>query len=164
MLGETMSGWRVWDAMRALDYLETRVDCVDPSRLGSMGISRGGLVSLFAAALDTRIAACVVSSYFNTFAASVLSIDLCVDNYVPGLLQLCEMPDLAALVAPRALFAVSGDADPIFSIEAFRAAVDQAAEIYRAFGVPDKFTSECFAGGHRFHGVGAFDFLRKNLG
>ena len=164
MLGETMSGWRVWDAMRALDYLQTRTDCVDPARLGIMGISGGGLVSLFTAALDTRLDACVVSSYFNTFAASVLSIDHCVDNYVPGLLQLCEMPDLAALVAPRALFAVTGDTDPIFPVAAFREAVAQAEKIYRAFGRPDRFGSEIFAGGHRFHGTGAFAFLRRHLG
>ncbi|MCW3100492.1 MAG: Abhydrolase, bacterial [Chthonomonadaceae bacterium] len=163
MLGETMSGWRVWDAMRALDYLQTRTDCVDPSRLGIMGISGGGLVSLFTAALDTRLTACVVSSYFNTFAASVLSIDHCVDNYVPGLLQLCEMPDLAALVAPRALFTVTGDTDPIFPIGAFREAVGQAEEIYRTFGHPEQFGAEIFEGGHRFYGTGAFDFLRKHL-
>ncbi len=164
MLGETMSGWRVWDAMRALDYLQTRTDCVDPTQLAIMGISGGGLVSLFTAALDTRLTACVVSSYFNTFAASVLSIDHCVDNYVPGLLQLCEMPDLAALVAPRALFAVTGDTDPIFPLGAFWEAARQAEEIYRVFGQSSRFDSEIFAGGHRFYGVGAFDFLRKHIG
>jgi dienelactone hydrolase len=164
MLGETMSGWRVWDAMRALDYLQTRTDYVDPAQLAIMGISGGGLVSLFTAVLDTRLSACVVSGYFNTFAASVLSIDHCVDNYVPGLLPLCEMPDLAALVAPRALFAVTGDTDPIFPIAAFRDAVAQAEQIYGCFGRPDRFGSEIFAGGHRFHGAGAFDFLHKHLG
>ncbi len=164
MLGETMSGWRVWDAMRALDYLQTRTECVDPAHLAIMGISGGGLVSLFTAALDSRLTACVVSSYFNTFTASVLSIDHCVDNYVPGLLHLCEMPDLAALVAPRALFAVTGDTDPIFPIGAFREAVEQAQDTYRVFGRPDRFGSEIFEGGHRFHGVGAFDFLRRKLG
>lgn len=164
MLGETMSGWRVWDAMRALDYLQTRTDCIDPERLGIMGISGGGLVSLFTAALDTRLTACVVSGYFNTFAESVLSIDHCVDNYVPGLLLLCEMPDLAALVASRALFAVTGDTDPIFPIEAFRAAVAQTEAIYGTFGHPERFASEIFEGGHRFHGIGAFEFLRAQLG
>lgn len=163
MLGETMSGWRVWDAIRALDYLQTRTECIDSDRLAIMGISGGGLVSLFAAALDTRLTACIVSGYFNTFAASVLSIDHCVDNYVPGLLHLCEMPDLAALVAPRALFAVTGDTDPIFPVAAFQEAVEQTEAIYQAFGYSDRFSSEIFEGGHRFHGVGAFEFLRKHL-
>lgn len=164
MLGETLAGWRVWDAMRGLDYLETRTDCADPSRLGVMGISGGGLVALFAAALDTRVSACVVSGYFNTFAASILSISHCVDNYVPGLLRLGEMPDLAALIAPRALFVESGRDDPIFPFAAFDQAVAKAAKIYQTFGVPQNFGAEAFDGGHQFHGQEAFAFLEKALG
>lgn len=163
MLGETMSGWRVWDTMRALDYLETRAEVVDPTRIGVMGISGGGLTALFSGALDTRIRSTVVNSYFNTFQASVLSIDHCVDNYVPDLLNICEMPDIAALVAPRALFAVSGTKDPIFPIAAFEQAVAQAHDTYKTFGVPAQFGSEVFEGDHRFHGDGAFTFLEKTL-
>jgi len=158
MLGETLAGWRVWDCVRALDYLETRTECVEPARLAVLGIS-GGLAALFAAAWDTRVCACVVAGYFNTFRASILSIDHCVDNYVPGLLGLAEMPDLAALVAPRALFVESGRADPIFPFAAFEAAVAQARDIYQTFGVSAHFGAEAFDGGHQFHGVGAFDFL-----
>ena len=163
MLGETLPGWRVWDASRALDYLEARTDCVDPARLAVLGISGGGLAALFTAAWDTRVRACVVCAYFNTFRTSVLSIDHCVDNYVPGLLQLAEMPDLAALVAPRALFAESGRSDPIFPFAAFETAVAQARDIYQFFGVPARFGSEAFDGGHQFHGVGAFEFLAGAL-
>lgn len=163
MLGETLAGWRVWDAMRGLDYLQTRADCVDPAQLAVMGISGGGLVSLFLAALDPRIAVAVVSCYFNTFAASILSVDHCVDNYVPGLLELCEMPDLAALIAPRALFVEGGREDPIFPHSAFLAAVAQAQEIYAACGCPDSFDAESFDGGHRFYGTGAFQFLERRL-
>ena len=141
MLGETLAGWRVWDAMRALDYLQTRTEYVDPERLAAMGISGGGLVALFLAALDPRVRLTVLSAYFNTFAGSVLAVDHCVDNYVPGLLHLCEMPDLAALVAPRALFAESGRDDPIFPFAAFENAVAQAREMYGVFGVPDRFAA-----------------------
>ncbi len=163
MLGETMSGWRVWDTMRALDYLSTREDIVDPTRIGVMGISGGGLTALFAGALDTRIRSTVVNSYFNTFQASVLSIDHCVDNYVPDLLHVCEMPDLAALVAPRALFTVSGTKDPIFPIAAFEKAVVQAHDTYKTFGAPNQYGAEVFEGEHHFHGAGAFTFLEKTL-
>lgn len=163
MLGETVSGWRVWDAQRALDILAARPE-VDAARLATMGISGGGLTSLFTAALDERVSAAVVSGYFNTWAASVLSIPHCVDNYAPGLLPLCEMPDLAALVAPRALFTESGRDDPIFPLPAFEDAVRQAREIYTAFGSPERFDAAVFAGGHRFDGAAAFAFLRAQFG
>ena len=159
MLGETISGWRVWDALRALDYLQTRKEAVDPDRLGVMGISGGGLTALFAAALDTRISASVVSGYFNMWAASILSVPHCVDNYVPGALAVCEMPDLAALVAPRALWVENGTEDTIFPLAAFEQAVAQARATYTTFGVPERFGAEVFEGGHRFHGAGAWAFL-----
>ena len=40
LLGQTMVGWRVYDAMRALDYLATRPE-IDSQRVGIMGISGG---------------------------------------------------------------------------------------------------------------------------
>jgi len=162
MLGETMTGWRVWDAMRALDYMVTRPE-VDPQRLATMGISGGGMTSLFTACLDTRVQVAVVSGYLNTFRDSILAVNHCVDNYVPGLLKVVEMPDMAGLIAPRALFAESGTKDPIFPLPAFEQAVARLREIYAAFGVPERFGWEVFEGDHQFHGVGAFAFLKKYL-
>lgn len=163
MLGETVAGWRVWDAMRALDYLETRVDIVNTEKLGVMGISGGGLVSLFLSALDERVAVTVVSGYFNTFASSVLAVDHCIDNFVPGLLKLCEMYDLAGLIAPRPLYVESGAEDPIFPLDAFRFAVKQAEQIYRDCAASPSFGFEVFEGGHQFYGTGAFKFLSEIL-
>lgn len=147
--------------MRALDYLENRDDVVNPALIGAMGISGGGLVSLFLGALDERVAVTVVSGYFNTFANSVLAIDHCIDNFVPGLLKLCEMYDLAGLTAPRALFVESGTEDQIFPLESFKIAVEQAQLIYRESAVPDAFGYEVFEGGHQFYGRGAFAFMNR---
>ena len=162
MLGETMTGWRVWDTMRVLDYLQTRPE-VDPDRLVTMGISGGGLTSFFTACLDARVRVGVVSGYFNTFRDSILSVDHCVDNYVPGLLPVVEMPDMAGLVAPRALFVESGAKDSIFPLPAFERAVARAREIYAAFDASDRFGAEIFEGDHQFHGKGAFRFLEQHL-
>jgi hypothetical protein len=163
MLGETMTGWRVWDAMRALDYLQTRPE-VDGARLATMGISGGGLTSLFTGALDERVTVCVVSGYLNTFADSVLSIHHCVDNYAPGLSALCEMADVAGLVAPRALYAESGSRDPIFPLTAFQATAREVASRYAAAGVPDRFAWDVFDGEHRWDGAGVWPFLERVFG
>ena len=162
LVGQTMIGWRVWDVMRAIDYLFTRSE-VDHSRVATMGISGGGTVSLFSGALDERIKISVVSGYFNTFRDSILSLSHCIDNYVPGILNYIEMYDIAGMIAPRGLFVESGVRDPIFPIRGSRAAIKKAEHIYSAFGASTKFGHEIFDDEHVFYGKGAFEFLKKML-
>ncbi len=162
LLGETMLGWRVRDAMAAVTLVRARPE-VDPRRIAIMGISGGGTVSLFSAALDTRIAAAVVSGYVNTFTDSVGSLSHCIDNYVPGLFRDCEMSDVAGLIAPRPLFVESGTRDEIFPVAATRRAVRAARGAWRALRASGQLGSEIFRGGHRFHGRGAFAFLASRL-
>jgi dienelactone hydrolase len=162
LFGQTMIGWRVWDVIRAIDFLQTRSE-IDSSRIATMGISGGGTVSLFSAAMDERIKVSVVSGYFNTFRDSILSLSHCIDNYVPGILKYIEMYDIAGLIAPRGLFVESGLRDPIFPIQGSRAAVRKARDIYAAFGAPDKIGNEIFDDEHVFYGKGAFEFLKKML-
>ena len=162
LLGQTMAAWRTWDAMRSIDYLATRPE-VDAKRIATLGASGGGTTSLLAGALDPRVKVAVVSAYFNTFRDSIVSISHCPDNYVPGMLNDMEMYDLSGLVAPRALFVESGRNDRIFPVAGFEVAVGRAQGVYRAFGVPDRFGSQLHEGGHEFHGVGAFEFLKRHL-
>ena len=162
LFGETMIGWRVWDVMRAIDYLETRSE-VDANRIATMGISGGGTCSLFSGAVEDRVRVAVVSCYFNTFRDSIVSLSHCLDNYVPGLLRYMEMYDVAGLVAPRGLFVESGTDDRIFPIAAAREAYDRVLAMYRVFGAEEKLGREIFEGGHEFHGVGAFNFLAETL-
>jgi cephalosporin-C deacetylase-like acetyl esterase len=162
LLGQTMIGWRVWDVMRAIDYLLTRSE-IASSRIATMGISGGGTISLFAAAMDERIRAAVVSGYFNTFRDCIVSLSHCIDNYVPGILNYFEMPDLAGMIAPRPLFIESGTRDPIFPVEGTKTAFRRARQIYSVFNATARLDQEIFDGGHEFYGKGAFGFLKKNL-
>jgi dienelactone hydrolase len=162
LVGQTMAGWRAYDVIRAVDYLRTRRE-VDPRRIGCMGISGGGTVTFFASAVDRRIRAAMVSGYFNSFRDSILSIPHCIDNYVPGLLNYAEMADLAGLIAPRPLFIESGVRDPIFPVEATKAAFEKARSIYRVFGAEERIGMEIFDNEHVFHGVQAFPFLKRWL-
>ncbi|MCX6591244.1 MAG: acetylxylan esterase [Acidobacteria bacterium] len=162
LFGETMIGWRAYDVMRTIDYIETRKD-LDAKRIGCMGISGGGTVTLFTAALEPRIKAAFVSGYLNTFRDSILSIAHCIDNYVPGILNWAEMYDVAGLIAPRPLFVESGDRDNIFPVEASREAVARVIAVYRSMGVPERVGHEVFSGEHSFHGAAGLPFLKKSL-
>lgn len=163
LMGETMIGWRVYDVMRTVDYMETRPE-VDARRIGLMGISGGGTITTFGAALEPRIAAALISGYLNTFRDSIFSLSHCIDNYVPGILHWCEMPDIAGLIAPRPLFCESGAKDDIFPVEAFRFAFGEVAKIYEVFGAAGRIGQEIFEAGHQFSGKLGFPFLEKHLG
>ncbi len=54
----------------------------------------------------------------NTFKDSVMAMPHCIDNFVPGLLDIAELPDILGLIAPRPLLIESGTKDPIFPIVA----------------------------------------------
>jgi dienelactone hydrolase len=162
LVGQTMIAWRVWDVMRTLDYIATRSD-LDQSRVGCMGISGGGTVTLFSTALDPRIRVALVSGYLNTFRDSVGSLAHCIDNYVPGILNWAEMHDIAGLIAPRPLFVESGEKDNIFPIRASIQSFHEVRKIYSVFGAADRLEQEVFPGDHSFWGRRGIPFLAHHL-
>lgn len=54
LLGASFALYRVWDGVRALDYLLSRPE-VDPSRIGCTGHSGGGTMTMYLVALEPRI-------------------------------------------------------------------------------------------------------------
>ena len=65
LLGWNTARFRIWDGMRALDYLQSRPE-VNPQRLGVMGNSGGGTLSSYLMALDDRIGAAAPSCFLTT--------------------------------------------------------------------------------------------------
>src|SRR5579872_6331086 len=162
LLGETMIGWRVYDVMRAIDWIETRPE-LDAKRVGCMGISGGGTCTVFSGALEPRIKAAFVSGYLNTFRDCIMSVSHCIDNYVPGILNWAELYDVAGLIAPRPLFAEFGTRDPIFPIAGSREGFEKVRKVYETFGAGDRVQHEVFEGQHEFHGVKGLPFLAQAL-
>ncbi|HEY0735969.1 MAG TPA: acetylxylan esterase [Herpetosiphonaceae bacterium] len=162
MLGKPLLGSRVWDVLRALDLLGSLPE-VDPQRIGIMGGSGGGAVALFAAALAPRLRAAVISNYFCTFRDSILAMQHCACNYVPGLLQDGEIYDVAALLAPRPLLIEAGTDDPIFPLPGVLDAYARLSVAYSAQGAADQLERDVFAGGHQISGAKAYAWLVRTL-
>ncbi|WP_180359687.1 alpha/beta hydrolase family protein [Miniimonas arenae] len=150
MLGTSLPALRVNDLRRAVDLLPALG--ADPDRIGLVGISGGGQLALWTGALDPRIAVVGVSCYLNTFATSVLAMEHCACNAAPGLAVELDMPDLAALVAPRPLLVEAGLRDPIFPIQGTRAALDVVRRAYAALDATDLLLEDVFDGGHAWSG------------
>ncbi|MBQ6247861.1 MAG: acetylxylan esterase, partial [Kiritimatiellae bacterium] len=70
MTGEWLGAWRTWDAVRGLDYLETRPE-VDASRLMVTGNSGGGTLTTWVAAADPRPIAVAPSCYVTSWLHNI---------------------------------------------------------------------------------------------
>ena len=163
LVGRTPIGERVWDMSRLIDWAIANLP-VDAKRIAITGNSGGGTVSLFAAACETRIAVAVPSCYFCTFEGSIGTIHHCDCNYVPGLMRLGEMYDVAGLVAPRPFCAIAGRDDGIFPIAEVELAYERLKTIYTIAGVPERCELYIGEGGHRYYKAGAWPFVRRYFG
>ena len=162
MLGRTLIGERVYDVDRGIDYLKARGE-TDMNRIGIMGNSGGGTISLFAAALLPRIRYAMPSCYFCTFKDSIMSIGHCVDNYLPRLLKYAEMPDVMGLFAPRPVVLVAGKEDGIFPIAGVRKAFRHLKTIYAAAGAAGRCHLVVGGEGHRFYAKEAWPEMLKEI-
>lgn len=158
LYGRTLAGERAWDILQLLEFVE-RQSVLDAERIGIVGHSGGAAAAMFAAALDDRLAPVALNSYFCTFDASIVAIDHCECNYVPGIRRMGEMWDIAGAIAPRPLAVVTGDEDPIFPVEGTRRAFDELAEIYTAADAADACDLTVASGAHRFYPDAVWSFV-----
>ena len=130
-LGYTPAGVEVWNAIRALDYLETRSE-VDAKRIGLTGISGGGAMTWYTAAVDERIAAAapVCSTFtWGSQAEHWLARGQCDCIYYLNSYR-WDFPIVAALIAPRPLLILSGQKDTIFPPDGYHEVFQRGKKVY----------------------------------
>src|SRR5262245_979607 len=64
LLGTSLARYRIWDGMRAIDYLASLPE-VDAKRIGCVGNSGGGTLTAYISALDPRVAAAAICCYIT---------------------------------------------------------------------------------------------------
>ncbi|MEW5900147.1 MAG: alpha/beta fold hydrolase, partial [Acidobacteriota bacterium] len=62
--GRTLMGERLWDLIRCVDYCET-LEAVKRKAIGCAGLSLGGEMAMWLAAMDERVAACASSGFLT---------------------------------------------------------------------------------------------------
>lgn len=138
LIGYNLANFRIWDGIRALDYLCSRPE-VDPARIGVTGNSGGGTLTTYIAALDDRVRAAVPGCYITTFRHRFLS-RVPADpeqNFVPTVKYGIDHVDLLSLRAPDPVMVASAARD-FFPIEGARETYRLLREIYRKLGVEER--------------------------
>lgn len=148
LTGRPVLGRRVADTLAAIGAARA-LDGIDPTKVAVVGVSGGGAIALLAAALDDRIPAAIVGTFFSSFAESFGTVPHCICNAVPDLLTWFEMADLAAMIAPRRLIIEAGRHDQIFPIAAAEASYAELLPLWAGLDAdpPDLVITDA---GHQF--------------
>ncbi len=151
--GITWPGVVLWDDLRTLDYLASRPE-VNRQRLGCVGLSVGGYRSFLLAALDQRIKAAVDVGWMTSYASNIRRHVINTVGFtfhIPGLYRYLDLPDLAALIAPRSILVINGSRDALFPPDGVDKAFRKIDACFRKAGVPERQRCRLYDAPHQFN-------------
>lgn len=139
--GKSMAWKNILDMRRAIDYLQSRSE-VKADRIGCYGHSMGSthtwLVGPWEPRLSCLVGNCCLPTYKAIHRAKILH---CFPNFVPGFYQYGDTPDMAGLIAPRALHLNFGETDGGSPIKEVREGIKTIAVAYDKAGASGQFSS-----------------------
>ena len=138
--GYSPAGVECWNAIRGIDYLTTRPE-VDAGRIAATGLSGGGAVTFWIAAVDDRVKVAAAHSGLTDWECLVLdrTLRLHCDCMVPYNTYGWDLTTVGALIAPTPFMFVNCDDDLGFPMAANRRIAERLKKIYRMYGREDHF-------------------------
>lgn len=138
LIGEQIARYFIWDAMRSMDYLQSRPD-IEADRIGAYGCSGGGTVTAYFAALDERVKAAGVGCYLTSEQQLLVShgpqdAEQSIPGFIAGGL---DFPDWIELFAPKPYAMVSTTED-MFPFAGAKTTYEEAKHFYSAMGAEDR--------------------------
>jgi dienelactone hydrolase len=153
--GTTWPGVLLWDDIRTVDYLASRPE-VDKDRIGCVGLSLGGYRSFLLASLDNRIKAGVTVGWMTSYASQIerhVTNTVGFTFHIVGLYRYMDLPDMAALIAPRAMLVINGSRDDLFNLDGVKSAFSKVERCYTKAGAPDRQRCRLYDAPHEFNGA-----------
>jgi len=160
MYGLPLLSLMIQDGQAALDYLISRPE-VDSERIGCLGNSFGGRMTMYMTVFDQRIKACAPSGCANLFRERSSKLSSCGAQFFPGLLKYGDVGEIFSLIAPRPCLHIIGTGDPLLfeeNVEEIRQKVQTA---YDALNASENVEFFIHDGGHYFRGDVAAEWFNK---
>ena len=134
LLGQHISRYFVWDAMRSLDYLQSRPD-IEPDHIGAYGCSGGGTVTAYFAALDERVKAAGVGCYLTSEQQLLVSHGpQDAEQSIPGFIaQGLDFADWVELFAPKP-YAIVSTTEDMFPFAGAKTTYEESKRFYSTMG------------------------------
>ncbi|MDD3927533.1 MAG: alpha/beta hydrolase family protein [bacterium] len=163
MFGMTSLSINITHGKAATDFA-CSLPQVDPGRLGVMGLSGGGTMTLWSYLCDERFKAGEIVCYSDLWAYfGMRDINYCGMQVAPGLFKLVDLPDLQGLLAPRPLLVDIGAYDSCFNVDTAMACYHKLEGIYRAAGAPERLELDLAPREHGWCGNKSEDFFKRYL-
>jgi len=160
--GRTLMGERLWDVMRCVDYLASRLE-TDRKRMGCAGLSLGGEMAMWLGAMEVRMQATVSSGFLTMM--DQMEKNHCMCWKFDGLREAVDWPDVYSLIAPRALQCQNGLKEPAndFTVTLARQALQEIELIYSDMGKKDALQLQVHGGGHEVDLPALLGFFKTHL-
>ncbi len=163
MFGMTSLSINVTHGKAATDFI-CSLPQVDSDKLGVMGLSGGGTMTLWMSLCDERFKATEIICYSDLWAHfGIRDINYCGMQIAPGLYKLVDLPELQGLLAPRPLLIDIGANDSCFKIDTAMACFKKLEKIYAAAQAAKKLELDLFPGEHGWGGGKSKAFFKKHL-
>jgi dienelactone hydrolase len=139
LLGTNIAQYRIWDGMRAIDYLQSRDDII-ADKIGCTGNSGGGTLTAYLMALDERIVAAAPACYLTTFRRLIdtKGAQDAEQNLFGQIAFGLDEPDYVMMRAPKPTLICAGTRDVTFDIEGTWDLFRQSKRFYSRLGFPER--------------------------
>jgi pimeloyl-ACP methyl ester carboxylesterase len=168
LYGRPLWGMRIFDNIEFLSYLLTREE-IDETRIASIGMSMGGLMSWWHTAVDERIKISVDIAAQVEVEALIKCRKLDKHNfyyYLPGFLKHFSTLDVQKLIAPRPRLSIYGKDDEGCPADGVKNLEEGLKLCYKELSAEGNFIGAAVTGGHQETAETRklwIEFLKDNL-
>ncbi|MFO0821428.1 MAG: prolyl oligopeptidase family serine peptidase [Pirellulales bacterium] len=139
LVGSNTAQYRIWDGMRAIDYLASRSD-IDSTKIGCCGNSGGGTLTGYLMAIDDRIACAAPVCSLTSFERllDTAGPQDAEQNLFGQLQQGLDQSDFLLMRAPRPTLLCAGTRDATFDILGTWELLRESKRVYGQLGYPER--------------------------